>query len=400
MISRRSVIRGVGAAAVMGAPIVHARLAPAGFVPVLAAGPAIAGKEGLSIVADRPLNLETPPHLLDDDVTPASRFFVRNNGMEPEVGAAAAADWRLKIDGEVERPLDLSIADLKRKFEIVTLRLALECAGNGRKFHRPAVAGQQWTFGAVGFGDWTGVRLSDVLKAAGLSGAAVYTGHYGADRHLNGGDEPPISRGIPIAKALEPHTLIAFGLNRADLPPLNGHPLRLVVPGWPGSCSQKWLTRILIRDREHDGAKMTGSDYRLPAYPVAPGAEVPDQDMRVIESMPVKSLITFPATGAEVKAGAAFETRGHAWSGESEVAGVDLSIDFGASWVAADLPPAKNKYAPRRFRASFVPPVKGYYEVWARARDAAGRMQPASTPGWNPKGYNNNMQHRVAVFAA
>lgn len=399
--TRRDLLRGAGGAsfaAALGAPLVFAQSAPAGFVPVLLAG--APGKDGLTLIGDRPLNLETPPHLLDDDATPPARFFVRDNGLPPDPAAISAGDWRLAIDGEVEAPLDLSIAEMKKRFEPVTLRLALECAGNGRKFYRPQASGQMWTFGAVGFGDWTGVRLADVLGAARLKAKAAYTAHYGADRHLSGDTgKHAISRGLPIAKAREPHTLIAWGLNGADLPHANGFPLRLVAPGWPGSCSQKWLTRIAVRDREHDGEKMLGQDYRMPAYPVAPGAAVQDADMRIIESMPVKSLITFPATGAELKAKAPFEARGHAWSGERAVEAVDISLDFGATWRPARLDPLKNKYAPRRWRASITPLQAGYYEIWARARDEDGRMQPPAPPGWNPKGYLNNMQHRIGIFA-
>ncbi len=403
--TRRALLKAAGAAgfgAALGAPVVHARTAPAGFVPALllqAAGE-IPGKESLTLLSDRPLNMETPPHLLDDDATAADRFFVRNNGLPPDIETVADEDWRLAVDGEVMRPLELSIADLKRGFEAVTLSLPIECGGNGRKFYRPAASGNQWTFGAVGFGVWTGVRLADVLNAAGVKPGAVYTGHYGADRHLSGDpDKQPISRGVPVAKAMEPHTLIAWALNGAPLPLQNGYPLRLVVPGWPGSCSQKWLTRIFVRDRIHDGEKMGADAYRMPKHPVPPGAAVADADMEIIESMPVKSLITFPATGAETRAGAPFEVRGHAWSGETPVAAMHVSLDFGATWKEAALDPPANKYASRRWRAALTPPGKGYYEIWARATDAAGVMQPPAPPGWNPKGYLNNMQHRIGIFA-
>jgi DMSO/TMAO reductase YedYZ molybdopterin-dependent catalytic subunit len=398
-VSRRALVAAAGGGAIccLGARVVHARRAPPGF-PFLFADAGAAGKEGLTLLSDRPLNLETPPHLLDDETTPARRFFVRDNGLPPANADAAA--WRLRIDGEVDTPLDLSIADLERGFETVTLRLALECGGNGRKFFRPEAAGQQWTFGAVGFGDWTGVRLAEILRRAGARPSAVYTGHYGADRHLSGDPgKIPISRGVPIEKAMEPHTLIAFGLNGGPLPAANGHPLRLVVPGWPGSCSQKWLTRVWVRERVHDGEKMQGDSYRVPKHPIAPGAVVAEADFAIIEDMPVKSLITFPATGAEVKTGEAFEIRGHAWSGETALAGLDYSLDFGATWARAELAPPKNRYAPQRWRARITLPRKGYYEIAARARDAAGRVQPFGTPGWNPKGYVNNMQHRIAVFA-
>ena len=342
--------------------------------------------------------METPPHLLDDAVTPAPRMFVRNNGLPPI--SVDADNWRLRIDGEVETPLDLSIDELKSQFEIVTLQLQIECAGNGRRFMKPAARGNQWSFGTISCAAWTGVRLRDVLDRAGVKSSALFTAHYGADTHLSGDPEKqPISRGVPIAKAMEPHTLIAFAVNGSDMPALNGHPLRLVAPGWPGSCSQKWLTRIELRDQVHDGAKMTGQSYRVPAFAVPPGAEVADEDMKIIESLPVKSLITAPQTGVRVKAGETFEVRGHTWAGDLDVVAFDVSIDFGASWSAADLSAPANKYAWQHWRADIRLPEAGYYEIWARARDAQGRMQPPVPPGWNPRGYLNNMQHRIAVFA-
>jgi DMSO/TMAO reductase YedYZ molybdopterin-dependent catalytic subunit len=403
--SRRALLGGCGFAAFaagMGLPIPFLDKAPAGLVPVAFAQeqPALASvKPGLTVLGDRPIVMETPAHLLDDDLTPASRFFVRNNGVPPDVSGATDASWRLRIDGEVDTPLDLSIADLKREFEPVSLRLVIECAGNGRRFYSPSASGNQWTFGGVGCAEWTGVRLRDVLNRAGVRRSAVYTGHYGADAHLSG--EPgraAISRGVPIEKAMEPHTLIAWAMNGENMPVLNGHPLRLIVPGWPGSCSQKWLNRIWIRDQVHDGEKMTGQSYRMPAYPVSPGASVADADMEIIQSMPVKSLITFPQTGARTRLGRPVEVRGHAWSGETDVARVDVSIDFGATWTQAELAAGANRYAWRRFQARLRPPERGYYEVWARATDANGVAQPPVPPGWNPHGYNNNQQHRIAVF--
>lgn len=402
--SRRVLLKtaaGAGFAAALGVPIPFVGRMAEGLVPVALAqgtgGPSVQ-KPGLTVLNDRPVNMETPPHLLDDAVTPAARMFVRNNGLPPV--STDAKSWRLKIDGEVETPLDLSIDDLKSQFEIVTLQLQIECAGNGRRFMKPAARGNQWSFGAISCATWTGVRLRDVLGHAGLTQNAVYTAHYGADTHLSGDPEKqPISRGMPIAKAVEPHTIIAFAVNGGDMPALNGHPLRLVTPGWPGSCSQKWLTRIEVRDQVHDGAKMTGQSYRAPAFPVRPGASVADEDMKIIESLPVKSMITTPQTGMRVNAGDAFEVRGHAWAGDLDVAAMDVSIDFGASWSAADLSTPTNKYAWQRWRTQIRLPEAGYYEIWARARDMRGDMQPATPPGWNPRGYLNNMQHRIAVFA-
>lgn len=396
-------LKGVSFAAALGAPIPFLKFLPAGMTPIALAqdpgGAAAFGKAGLTVLGDRPLNMETPPPLLDDRVTPANRLFVRNNGIPPDVAAAPDETWTLTIDGAVDRPMTLSIADLKSRFDTVTLQLQLECGGNGRKFFSPGASGNQWTFGAVGCPEWTGVRLADVLNAAGVNDNAVYTAHYGADAHLSGDPEKDaISRGAPIAKAMDPHNLIAWAMNGAPMPLMNGHPLRLVVPGWPGSCSQKWLTKITLRDRVHDGAKMTGTSYRVPKHPVPPGAPVPDEDMAIIESMPVKSLITAPATGARGSVGDEFEIRGHAWAGDLDVAALDVSIDFGATWRSAALERPVNKYAWQHWRTTIAFDAPGYYEVWARAADAEGRMQPPLPPGWNPKGYLNNMMHRIAVF--
>jgi len=401
--TRRGFLKQAGLASMamaLGGSLPFWRNFPAGLIPAAMADAAseiaISGKNGLRILGDRPLNAETPAHLLDDEVTPIAQHFVRNNGIPP-VNIDPSA-WRLTVDGEVERPLELSIADLQRDFDVVSLRLQLECGGNGRAGFNPPARGNQWTTGAIGNAEWTGVRYRDVLRAAGVKDSAVYTGHYGADAHLSGQpDKLPISRGVPIAKALEPHTLIAFAMNGEDIHPMNGAPLRVVAPGWPGSCSQKWLTRIWVRNVVHDGPKMTGKSYRVPAYPVAPGQKVPEADFRIIEAMPVKSLITYPRNGFETRqAGDGLEVRGHAWAGEAEVERADVSIDFGATWIQAELKPAPNKYSWQRWSTRVVFPQAGYYEVWARATDANGQMQPFAID-WNPKGYLNNSLHRVAV---
>lgn len=402
LLSRRKLLLSAGGlsfVSLLGVPIPYLGNLAKGLVPVALAdeGGAGYGKDGLTLLNDRPVNMETPPHLLDDKVTPSKRFFVRNNGIPPT--DVSRDNWTLTIDGLVETPLELSIADLKARFKTHTLQLQLECGGNGRKFYKPGASGNQWTFGAVGCPEWTGVRLRDVLNAAGVKPDAIYTAHYGADAHLSGdSNKRPISRGVPIVKAMNENNLIAWAMNGEPLPMLNGAPLRLVVPGWPGSCSQKWLTKITLRDQIHDGAKMTGKAYRVPVYPVAPGTAVPDEDMRIIESMPVKSLITYPKTGTKVKPGDAFEVRGHAWAGDLDISAVDVSLDFGATWQSAKLGVPANKYAWQHWSADMTVPQVGYFEVWVRATDSEGTMQPPVTPGWNPKGYLNNMQHRIAVF--
>jgi len=201
---------------------------------------------------------ETPAHLLDDDVTPTARLFVRNNGVPP--ARVDAKNWRLTVVGEaVPRPVSFSLADRQERFEHHTYQIQIECGGNGRAEFRPRVPGNQWTTGAVGCPVWTGVRIRDVLAACSVDDSAAYVAYRGADEHLSGDpDKRPISRGVPLAKAMEDESLIAWAMNGAPLTPPHGAPLRMVCGGWPGSVSGKWLTELLVRDRVHDGAKMGG----------------------------------------------------------------------------------------------------------------------------------------------
>ena len=392
--------------AVLGASIPLAHLMPRGLIPAaLAQTPepfAIPGKEGLVVLNDRPINAETPAHLLDDPITPARHLFVRNNGYPPVREQIDPDAWTLQIGGEsVRRSVTMSVAELKARFEHHTYQLQLECGGNGRAEFVPPASGNQWSVGAVGCPAWTGVRLKDVLDHAGVRDDAVYIAYHAADIHLSGDrSKEPISRGVPVAKAMEDESLIAWAMNGEEIPLLNGYPLRLVIGGWPGSVSGKWLTRIDVRDRVHDGAKMTGTSYRVPCKPVAPGSRVPDDEMCIIESMPVKSLITSPKSGIEARAGAPLAVRGHAWAGDLPVSTMHVSIDFGATWHAAELGGPANRLAWQRWKARVIFPEPGYYEIWARATDSAGRSQPMVVPGWNPKGYLNNACHRIAVLAA
>jgi len=354
----------------------------------------IPGKNGLSILNNRPLNAETPSHLLDDTITPNDRHFIRNNGLVPQIDATK---WTLTVDGEVHTPLVLTLEQLKR-FKQYTYALQIECGGNGRAGFNPPAKGNQWTYGAIGCATYTGVKMRDVLHSAGLKNSAVYTGYYGEDPHLSGDpNKIPISRGTPISKALDEHTLIAWEMNGQPLPALHGFPLRVVTPGWPGSTSIKWLKRIFVRNKEHDGAKMTGYSYRVPRYKIAPGSHIPKQDMKIIESMPVKSLITFPKSPLNLKNKKSLLVRGHAWAGDRSVQDVHLSINFGASWLKTSLTAPINPYAWQNWNTVINFPQKGYYEIWARATDIAGEMQPMVVPGWNPKGYLNNAMHRIAV---
>jgi DMSO/TMAO reductase YedYZ molybdopterin-dependent catalytic subunit len=353
-------------------------------------------KPGLHVLDDGALNAETPPTLLDADLTPIPAFFVRNNGSVPERPPGADAPWTLAIDGEVDHARCWSVEAVRAEFEVVSVTAVLECAGNGRSGFQPSTDGLQWGVGAVGCARWTGVRLRDLLRACGLKPSAVYTGHHSPDVQTDGSGKPALSRGLPLAKALAPETLVAFAMNDEPLPLLHGGPLRIVAPGYPGSAWQKWLTRISVRDREHDGEKMTGTDYRLPRQPVMPGEHVDPSTFEVITDMPVRSLITSPQDGFSVPAGASVEVRGFAWSGHTPVEAADLSTDGGLTWHPAELEPAREAFAWRRFRASLQFEEDGPAVIMARARDGAGRVQPLGSAPWNPRGYCNNAVHQVA----
>lgn len=403
--SRRGFLRKSGLLAmstVLGASIPFADKMPSGLIPAALANTdqpfKIVGKnQGLVILNDRPLSVETPPHLLDDLITPADKIFIRNNGIPPV--NVDPETWVLNIEGEsVESNVQFSLDELKKEFKRYTYQLTIECAGNGRNEFNPPAKGTQWTTGAVACPEWTGVRLSDVLKKAGIKDDAVYIGFYGRDTHLSGNpDKVSISRGVPMSKALDKKTLIAWAVNGEDIPLMNGYPLRLVCGGWPASTSGKWLEKIVVRNKIHDGEKMEGYSYKVPCHPVAPGAKVPENEMCIIESMPVKSLITFPKSGLLIKQGQQLSVRGHAWAGDLKVSAMEVSIDFGVTWQPCVLQQPKNRLAWQHWSARCDFPENGYYEVWARAKDSTGNKQPMVIPGWNPKGYLNNACHRIAV---
>jgi len=354
----------------------------------------------LVVLGERPLVAETPEHLLDDDTTPTDKFFIRNNGPVPDAAKDPEA-WKIAVDGEVNQKLELTLAELKSKFKPVTRRLVLECGGNGRSFFTPQARGNQWTNGGAGCAEWTGVRLADVLKAAGVKPSAVFTGHYGVDRSLADGSKDALSRGVPIKKALDVNNLIVFAMNGQPLPNIHGGPLRLIIPGWPGSVSSKWLTRIWVRDKVHDGPGMGGTSYRVAVKPMVPGDKPDPSNFRDLESMPVRSIITSPMNGTSFgKDTRELKLRGAAWAGDFTVRRVDVSIDYGATWRPAQVAAPKNPYDWQRWTATVKLPSEGYYEIWTRATDSRGIMQPHIAGAWNPQGYGANPMHRVAIRVA
>jgi sulfite oxidase len=276
----------------------------------------------------------------------------------------------------------------------------LECGGNGRSFFTPQARGNQWTNGGAGCAEWTGVRVVDVLKAAGVKPSAVFSGHYGADPHLSGdAARVAISRGVPIKKLMDENNLIVWNMNGKPLDNIHGGPVRLIIGGWPGSVSAKWLNRIWIRDKVHDGAGMGGTSYRVAIQPMVPGGKVDEKNMKDLESMPVRSIITNPADGTKIPAGAReLKLRGASWAGDHEVKQVDVSIDYGATWQRAQVSKPKNKYDWQRWTATVKLPSDGYFEVWTRGTDARGVAQPHVAGFWNPQGYGANPMHRVRVL--
>jgi sulfite oxidase len=413
-VSRRGFLGGTGLAAMsaaVGAAIPFAANMPGGLVPAAFAqgaeppkGPQhlnFPGKsDKLVVLGDRPLVAETPENVLDDDTTPTDKFFVRNNGPLPEA-ASNPDSWKVVIDGEVNQKLELTLGELKSRFRPVTRRLVLECGGNGRSYFTPQARGNQWTNGGAGSAEWTGVRLVDVLQAAGVKPSAVYTGHYGADRSLADPTKDALSRGVPMRKAMDENNLIVFAMNGQPLSNIHGGPVRLLVPGWPGSVSSKWLNRIWVRDKVHDGAGMGGTSYRVAIKPMVPGDRVDPDNFRDLESMPVRSIITSPANGTSFgKEVREVKLRGAAWAGDLTVRQVDVSIDYGATWQTVQLEAPKNPYDWHRWTATVRVPSEGYYEIWTRATDSKGTMQPHIAGNWNPQGYGANPMHRVAIKIA
>ncbi len=377
-------------------------------------------KPNLRVLPTRELNSETPAELLDQPVTPIDLLFVRNTGRMPVFSKTETANWSLTIDGEVERPQRWSVDELKA-IDSRTVTAVLECAGNGRAYFSanrlinlldaramaldrllsrttfarpyqfargfrprwkkwPWFAGTvMWADGAVGCIEWTGVPLAELLQRCGVKPGAVYTGHHSADLSL-GGSGPALSRGLPIAKALHPDTLVAWAMNGEDIPPIHGGPLRLVAPGYPGSAWQKWIGRIEIRDRVHDGRLM--EEYRI--------------DGEVIEEMPVNCVITRPANGFESRANQPFGIGGYAWSGRSPVERVTVSVDGAASWREARLGEQSGRFAWRRFDVEFAVAAPGPIEIIVRAHDGDSEqpLHSRSRQG-NPIGYCNNVARRV-----
>lgn len=344
----------------------------------------IPGKERLIVRSPRPINLEAPLGELTAYHTPEDVFYVRNNYDAPVI---SPDQWTVHVEGEVDRPLVLRLDDL-RKLPAITQDVTLECAGNGRAFHRPRASGIQWEYGAIGNARWKGCRLADVLELARVRPTGLHVAFDGADKPPTA-QAPDFIRSVPIWKALERHTMLAWEMNDRPIPHLNGGPVRVVVPGFIGSASSKWLERVLIIPQEFDGPFMKRS-YR------APRAE-DDKETYSLQSLEVKSLIMAPAAGARLAPGRV-SVWGWAWSGEGELTGLDVSTDGGKTWTPGQFVGRWDRYSWRRWEFGWDAPA-GRHTLMARATDSLGRVQPSSR-AFNPLGYRWNVIHAATVDVA
>jgi DMSO/TMAO reductase YedYZ molybdopterin-dependent catalytic subunit len=341
-----------------------------GFSAGRAQAPSRVADPGLIIRESDPQNLEMPFATLDSFITPNERFYVRNHFPVPRLDVRT---WRLKVEGAVERPLELGYEDLLRLPSRKVTAL-LECAGNSRVFLTPKVRGVAWQLGAVGNAEWTGVPLAAVLERAGPRPSAVEVVLEGADRgEIKEDPKSPgvisFARSLPLAKARQPEVLLAYRMNGAELPSSHGHPLRAVVPGWYGMASIKWLTRLLVVEQPFQGFFQT-MDYTY--WKRQHGLE----SLAPITESQVKAAIARPAVHEVVPADKPYRVFGAAWTGESEVASVMVSDD-GKQWKEAHLLGEPVPHSWRFWEYDWRAPGKaGRYTLRARATDKKGRTQP------------------------
>ena len=333
-------------------------------------------------------NHAMPLEALQWDITPLGLHYLLIHYDIPHVDLAT---YRLEVDGLVATPLTLTIDEIRRR-PAVELAVTLECAGNGRALVDPHVVSQPWLVEAVGTARWRGTPVAGVLAEAGLEDEVVEIVFTGLDRGVEGGEEQAYARSLTLDELHASEAILAYEINGVPLPPQHGFPLRLVVPGWYGMTSVKWLSRITAVSERFDGYQMRQS-YRL--------RQVEDEEGAPVTWMLPRSLLTPPGvpdflTRRRFVASGRTELSGRAWSGLAAVESVTVSVDGGESWHEAELEPdALGRWAWRGWSFDWDA-SPGEYELCSRARDAAGNEQPLETP-WNLGGYVNNAPQRVAV---
>jgi sulfane dehydrogenase subunit SoxC len=304
------------------------------------------------------------------------------------------ASWRLRVDGRVGHELSLSLDELRSR-PAVTLAVTLECAGNGRAALSPRPISQPWLLEAVGTAEWTGTPLRGLLEEAGVGEDAADVVFRALDRGVEGGEEQQFERSLPLAEALREDVLLAYAMNGGPLPPQHGFPLRLVVPGWYGMTSVKWVERITVLDEPFEGYQQARG-YRL--------RQTPDEDGEPVSRMLPRSLMVPPglpdfATRERTVEPGPCTVTGRAWSGFGPVERVEVSADGGASWSGARLGRQPSRWAWRPWEWDWEPREPGRHELCCRATDSAANVQPLAAP-WNLGGYANNEVQRVSVDVA
>jgi DMSO/TMAO reductase YedYZ molybdopterin-dependent catalytic subunit len=355
------------------------------------------GKRPLLRLSAQPLNYESPVDYLGAAITPNEAFFIRYN--LPDVPRIDAERWTLSVEGDgAQRRAALSLADL-RSLPAVEVVAVCQCSGNGRRLFDPPAPGVPWGNGAVGCARWKGARLKDVLDLAGVRSDAIEVVLAGADRDASG-QTPEFSKSLPLWKAHEETTLVAYEMNGEPLPHLHGFPARLVVPGWTATYWVKHLASIALATTPFQGHWMR-STYRVPLGTFPAVARFSSQENAVdtaITEMMVNALITGPCDGASVCTHGATAVTGVAWDGGHGISGVDVSVDGGTTWTAAALGKAHGRYAFRPWRHVVRLERKGRHVVMARATNRIGQTQPAHAIA-NPCGYHHNAVQSLALVA-
>jgi sulfane dehydrogenase subunit SoxC len=333
-------------------------------------------------------NRGTPLEALSEAVTPVGLHYLLVHYDIPEVDCE---HWRLHVDGHVRRELELSLEEIRAR-RVLRERVTIECAGNGRALLAPRPVSQPWLVEAVGTADWAGPPLRQLLEEAGLRPGAVEVQFTGLDRGVEGGVEQSYARSLPLAEALRAEVILAHQMGGRPLAPQHGFPLRLVVPGWYGMASVKWLSRVTVLDRPFAGYQQRQS-YRL--------RQRPDEDGEPVTRMLPRALMVPPgipdfSSRERIVEPRPCRLRGRAWSGAAPVTAVEVSADGGASWRPADVDPQATPWAWTSWCYVWRPGAAGRYELCCRARDAAGNEQPL-IPRWNLGGYSNNAVQRLAV---
>ncbi|ADH90542.1 oxidoreductase molybdopterin binding protein [Ancylobacter novellus DSM 506] len=405
MLNRRQILKSAGAAALglgagtLGWPGRHAFAADTVTLPFANGERPLVmypGKRPLIGLTARPPQLETPFSVFDEGlITPNDAFFVRYHlaGIPLEIDPDA---FRLEIKGKVGTPLSLSLQDLKNDFPASEVVAVNQCSGNSRGFVEPRVGGGQLANGAMGNARWRGVPLKAVLEKAGVQAGAKQVTFGGLDGPVIP-ETPDFVKALSIDHATDGEVMLAYSMNGADLPWLNGYPLRLVVPGYYGTYWVKHLNEITVIDKEFDGFWMKTA-YRIPDNACActepgkaPTATIP------INRFDVRSFITNVENGASVKAGEV-PLRGIAFDGGYGITQVSVSADAGKSWTNATLDPGLGKYSFRGWKA-VLPLTKGDHVLMCRATNARGETQPMQAT-WNPAGYMRNVVEATRVIAA